>query len=85
MHGLSVLCRCKPFHKIVGKKTVCGLKMPRKLFRDTNNEGWKELPSDRCKNCIRALSKIIFKKRKENWIDNLIADKKRQPWNWKDW
>jgi len=40
MHGYLYYVVAKPFHKIVGRKRLW-IKMPRKLFRDTNNEDGK--------------------------------------------
>ena len=58
MHGLSILCRLSPFHKMSTKtKTVCGITILEKTKQNTNLSGWNLLPLDRCKNCVKINSK----------------------------
>ena len=67
MHGLSVLCRCKPFHKILENgKTLCELGSIPKSHIDINNIGWEELPEDRCKRCLNTNKKSL----KQNYEHN---------------
>ena len=57
MHGLSVLARCKPFHKIMKGKTICGSIIKTNI--DVNDQGWSDLPEDRCKRCIKIYEHLL--------------------------
>lgn len=50
-HGLCVLIRCSPFHKILDNgKSMCGIRCKETLIHYL---GWIQLPESRCKRCVK--------------------------------